>query len=425
MIAGNRRPIGSPQGRGRNYALLFGNNLIFFTAINLVSAVTILPVFVSHLTDSAVMVGMVPAMVQFSFSLPQLFGPSLFASRRIKKRLLATTNLVGALAFALFGVLVLALGNFNPALILAMFFPALILLHGSAGIGAPGWVDIMGKIVETRIRGRFFGASQAAGVIVGAVGIGIAAQAVGADAFPAGYGLLITIAGLMITGGSLLFLFLNEPASPEPTASDRQFWTMMRGIPRAVSRDHRFLHYAGARVIVAWAVSASAFITVFGTLELGATDADVARLTTVFLVSQVLGSLTGGLLGDRFGVRLLPVVGCLASLTAVALAAIATDLTLIYAAVGVAGLMSMLIVADITMVLELAPVSHRPAYMAGLNLILGPLALPAPLLLGLLIDVSGFRTMFVAAIAVGVVGLAAVVTFAFRSAQTVDGSRKE
>ena len=114
--------MGSPQRPGRDYALLFGNNLIFFTATNLVSAVTILPVFVSHLTDAAVMVGMVPAMVQLSFSLPQIFGPSLFAGRRIKKSRLATVDIIGASTFALFGLLVLTLAESRPNLILAIFF---------------------------------------------------------------------------------------------------------------------------------------------------------------------------------------------------------------------------------------------------------------------------------------------------------------
>jgi len=420
MISGEGRPAVSPRRPGRDYALLFGNNLIFFTAINLVSAVTILPVFVSHLTDSTVLVGMVPAMVQLSFSVPQILGPSLFAATRIKKWRLAASNIVGASAFALFGLSVIRFGDSRPSLILAMFFLALIMLNGSAGIGATGWVDIVGKIIDKEIRGRFFGASHAAGGIVGAIGIGIAAQVLGNDAFPDGYGILITIAGLMIVGGGVLFLFLREPASPESDTRNRRFWASMRGIPGAVAGDRQFLHYAGARVAVAWAVAASAFITVFGSREFGASDADIARLTTVFLLSQVAGSLGGGMVGDRFGVRSLLVAGSLASLGAVVVAALATDLILVYVAIAIAGLVSMLIVADITMVLDTAPESRRPAYMAALNLILGPLSLPAPLILGLLVDVAGFRMMFTIAIALALIGLAAALSFALRPPRTVE-----
>lgn len=125
------------------------------------------------------------------------------------------------------------------------------------------------------------------------------------------------------------------------------------------------------------------------------------------------------MVGDRFGVRSLLVAGSLASLGAVVVAALATDLTLIYAAIAIAGLVSMLIVADITMVLDMAPESRRPAYMAALNLILGPLSLPAPLILGLLVDVAGFRMMFTIAIALALIGLAAVLSFALRLARTV------
>jgi hypothetical protein len=413
MNARSQRPDVPRRGPGRDYALLFGNNLIFFTGVNLVSAVTILPVFVSHLTESAVIVGMVPAMVQLSFSLPQIAGPSIFANKQIKKNWLATTNAIGALAFALFGLLVLAAGDTNPTLLLVAFFPALIMLHGSAGIGATGWVDIMGKIIAPRIRGRFFGASTATGGLLGAAGLAVASGLLGDDAFPRGYGTLIAVAGLMICGGSLLFLPLREPLSPDPDDSDRLFWRTMRKIPRVFIEDRGFLYYAGARVVVAWAIAATAFITVLGARDLGATGADVARLTMVFLLSQVTGSLSGGWLADWFGVRFLPVLGSLATVAAIALAFSATDLTLIYAAVALAGLVSMLIIADITIVLEVAPAAKRPQYMAGLNLILGPLALPAPLLLGRLVDVAGFHTMFGAAIVVALAGLLAVLGFAF------------
>lgn len=415
MISRSRRPTGPQSGHRREYALLFGNNVVFFTAINLVSAMTILPVFVSHLTESAVIVGMVPALVQLSFSLPQFVGPSLFADKRIKKKWLAGTNIVGAMTFTLFGLLVLAYGDSNPTLALVAFFPALIMLHGSTGIGATGWVDIMGKVVTRRVRGRFFGTSQATGGLIGALALGVAAGLLGDDAFPRGYGTLITVAGLMICVGSLLFLLLREPPSPEPSESDRMFWRTMRRIPRVFVDNPGFLHYAGARVVVAWAVAATAFIAVYGSRDLGATDSDVARLTTVFLLSQVIGSLSGGWLGDRFGVRMLPILGSLATIVAAVLAVSATNLALIYAAVGASGLVSVIIVSDITVVLELAPESQRPTYMAALNMILGPLSLPAPLLLGWLVDTGGFRGMFTTAIVVGVVGLAAVLSFAIRS----------
>jgi hypothetical protein len=79
----------------------------------------------------------------------------------------------------------------------------------------------------------------------------------------------------------------------------------------------------------------------------------------------------------------------------------------------------MLLIADITIVLEVAPAAKRPEYMAGLNLILGPLALPAPLLLGRLVDVAGFHTMFGAAIVVALTGLLAVLAFAFGPGRTM------
>ncbi len=65
---------------------------------------------------------------------------------------------------------------------------------------------------------------------------------------------------------------------------------------------------------------------------------------------------------------------------------------------------------------------RRPAHMAALNLILGPLALPAPLILGLFVDTAGFRIMFAIAIVLALIGLAAVLSFALHPARAVEAS---
>ena len=46
----------------------------FSLGYNIISPVTIMPVFVSYLTGSNVIIGLVPAIEPLAFALPQLFG---------------------------------------------------------------------------------------------------------------------------------------------------------------------------------------------------------------------------------------------------------------------------------------------------------------------------------------------------------------
>ncbi len=57
-----------------NFIVLTLDGLFFWLGISYYSATTILPLFVSHLKPSNLVVGAVPAVVALSWSLPQLFG---------------------------------------------------------------------------------------------------------------------------------------------------------------------------------------------------------------------------------------------------------------------------------------------------------------------------------------------------------------
>ncbi|MCY4108585.1 MAG: hypothetical protein OXG11_06110, partial [Chloroflexi bacterium] len=78
-MAATQAPLaGETAGhRVRNFALLFGSGSISMVGMSLVSSVTIMPLFMSHLTDSLILVGAVPAVWGLGFALPQALGPGI------------------------------------------------------------------------------------------------------------------------------------------------------------------------------------------------------------------------------------------------------------------------------------------------------------------------------------------------------------
>ncbi len=84
--SGDQAARAAAEHRTRNFALLFGSGSISMVGLSLVSAVTIMPLFMSHLTDSLVLVGAVSAVWFLSFALPQALGPGFYEASPSKRR---------------------------------------------------------------------------------------------------------------------------------------------------------------------------------------------------------------------------------------------------------------------------------------------------------------------------------------------------
>ena len=85
-----------PKKLARDFKINLATNLIdgvfFGLAIGFASFVTIIPLFVSKLTDSAVLIGLVPAIHSLGWQLPQLFmSGSVAKLSRYKPMVLSLT----------------------------------------------------------------------------------------------------------------------------------------------------------------------------------------------------------------------------------------------------------------------------------------------------------------------------------------------
>ena len=98
--------------RRRNFAFLIVDGATFAFAISLLSEATIMPAFVSVLTGSSLLVGLVAATFAIGHYLPQLVGAHLVLGRARRKPLflgIVIAERVGILAIALSATLILSL----------------------------------------------------------------------------------------------------------------------------------------------------------------------------------------------------------------------------------------------------------------------------------------------------------------------------
>ena len=122
---------------------------------------TIITLFVSRMTNSAVLIGLIPAIHAVGWQLPQLFmANSVSRLRRYKPMVMWMTihERLPFLGLALVALFMAVLGN-KAALVLT--FIMLIWQGLGAGFTANGWQSMIAKIIPPDWRGTFFGAQAA------------------------------------------------------------------------------------------------------------------------------------------------------------------------------------------------------------------------------------------------------------------------
>jgi MFS family permease len=384
-------------------ALDFG---LFMVGLAFVSHYTVLPAFAAHLGASNLLIGAVPAVMTAGFFLPSLFvaGHTETLARKLPFVLRYTLPerlpVIGLAAVAFW------LADPAPRLALACMLALLLAMAGLGGLLMPAWLDLVGRAVPVRIRGRFF----AGGHLVGAAG-GLLASALTThllDVLPAprSYGFCF-LAGAACFGLSYLALArVHEPPGAVPAAAV-PLGAYLRRILPLLGRDRNFLRFLVARSLGLLGAMAIAFYAVFALRAHAVADREIGLFTATLLGGQLLGTAVLGVVADALGHRATLSCATAACLAANLVAMAAGSPGTLHWAFALAGIhLAGVQVSAHAMLLEFAPrLAEQPTYIGLGNTALGPVTLGAPLAAGLLTDALGFVPTFAVAAAFAALAL--------------------
>ena len=396
----------SQRDKNFRWNLFFASfDVIFFMgAISLVSAVTILPLFISKLTDSTIPVAIVAMLSQGGFFLPQLFTANFIERLHRKKPVIVNLGFLTERLPAILLVLapLLALYSTTAALILFLVLYAWFQLGG--GVVAAAWQDLIARCFPVTTRGRFLGGTMFLGTLIGVGAATFAGQVLERVVFPMSFVYLFGIAGLGICGSWFFLAQVREPveAANVPHRSNRQY---LAELPNVVRADPNFRSFLIARTTLAVAEMGTGFLTVAAIFIWGISDGMVATFTTATLVGQTTGSLLGGFLSDRFGHRLSLELSALTATLAFAAATVAPNpLWFIGVFFGMGFFRGARMVSTMLVVLEFCPPQKRPTYVGLVNTLIGIGSIVAPLLGAVLVSI-GYMWVFAASMVVSLASL--------------------
>ena len=185
----------SPQAEiDRNVQFNFIVNVIdggfFGLGLGFASFVTILPLYIATLTDSAVLIGLVLAVHNVGWQLPQLLTAGHVARLPRYRPMVVRMTLHERVPYLFLGLAVWLRPTIGTTLTLAVVYMVLIWQGIGGGLTATAWQAMVGKIMPSNLRGRFYGVQNAAANLLASLGALAAGLILTEIASPADFSIL-------------------------------------------------------------------------------------------------------------------------------------------------------------------------------------------------------------------------------------------
>jgi MFS family permease len=381
----------------RNFALFLVDYVGFGIAFNFFNPNSVLPAFASRLTDSNLLIGLVGAVFNGCWLLPQLATGRLIKDKPRKKPYL----LAGLSSRVLFWALALALwfgmGRNAMAALIALY--ACIGLWAILdGIASVAWFDIIARAVPLQQRARLMSLAQIIGGLGGTGAGALIGLILERYSFPNDYALIFAVAGAILIPSSVALALVREPppkggdAQPEDRPADN--WL------QPLRTDPAFRRLMVCRLLIGMIGLATPFYVKHAEQKLLLPQSIVGYFVIAQTLAGVVASAVLGQVSERWGTHIVAWIGSgVAALGP--LFALVADLVgggwlvraypFVYAALGI--LTNAYMLGFFNYLLGIAPEGRRTTYIGLGNTLMGVLTL-VPMAGGWLLKTTSYAALF-------------------------------
>jgi MFS family permease len=366
----------------------------FGFSLGFASFVTTIPLFVATLTNSALLIGLIPAIHNLGWQLPQLATSYSVSRQSLYKPMVLRLTVWERLPFLFLAIIAWLVPVVGARATLVLTFSVLIIQGLGAGFTATAWQSMIGKIIPSNIRGSFYGL-QAAGANLLASLSAIAAGLILTRLDTPGDFTLIFIFASISMVVSYIFLALTKESPSQETvsaASQEEFWRNTRSILRE-NRDFRWFLFT--RILGNFGMMAFAFYTVYAVTVYNLSETLIGLITGVYMGTQIIANPVMGWIGDHWSHRGVMIIGMVSASASALIAMWAPHpnwffLVFILAGFGTVAFWTV----GLAMILLFGGPTEKPTYIGLANTLVAPATILAPLLAGFIIDVAGYPTAF-------------------------------
>lgn len=386
-----------------NITVGFWDGGLFGMALGFASFGTILPLFVASMTDSALLIGLVPAIHSVGWQLPQLFTASRVSRLRSYKRTVVLTTIHERVPFLGFAIVALLLPVIGLQAGLIITFTLLAWQGLGGGFTANPWTSMISKIIPPETRGTFFGFQAAIANLFISGSAVIAGYLLDYLDSPVDFAVCFFIASIFFTLSWFALALTREPEDTEKVIPEvkTNFWDDSKKI---LSRDKNFNWFLSTRFLSQFATMGFSFYIIYALRRFNMDSITAGFLTATLTIAQTVANASMGWIGDRIGHRAMLILGAVAALFSAILAWLAPSIIWFYPIFLLAGIANVSIwTIGMTMTVDFGTEAERPLYIGLSQTLTAPATIIAPLLGGWIVDSAGFVPTFSISIVLSIV----------------------
>ncbi len=391
----------------------------FGFALGFASFSTVLPLFVSNLTDSAVLIGLITSIHVLGWQLPQLFTAHRVSQQKRYKPMVMFYTIFERVPFLGLAIVSLFIPQIGSTVALVLIFCLLIIQGIGGGLAANPWQNMIGKICPREHWGIFFGIQSSASNLLLGVGAIIAGVILEKNPSYAGFSLCFLLAvGAFTLSYIAIGLSREEESIPVGEGiNQKDYWKDIRKI---LKRDSNFRWFVVIRILAQLGTVGFAFYSVYVVRFYGVDEATVGILTAVMMVSEMVFNPIMGWLGDHWSRRGVMAVGMVCAAISALVTMWAPSVIWFYLTFALAGAAFVAVwTIALSMTLEFGTGHEKPAYIGLANTLVAPTAFLIPLLAGWLADAVGYNATFLAT-AIGAILTTLVLYFFLHDSAKID-----
>ncbi len=359
----------------RNFTLGVLNGTFFMAALAFIAGSTVLPVFLSKLTESKIVIGVISHTEWFGWLFPQVFAAVFLTHRR---KVLGFYNRLTILRLTLFASAIASIYVFrnNYTMLLIAFTSFFAVFSLSSGIAGVAFMEVVGKTIPVNSRGSFFGLRMFSGGILAMIG-GLAIKKIMSSyPFPYDFAYICIIAWVLMLLGLSIFAFLKEPEHKDPPPKESAGIQLKTALG-IIKNDANFKMLIYTRGWVNTAFMATPFYVIFAIDKLGAPDWMAGIYLTVQMVGYLGANLLWGWLSNHVSNRLVIILSTLLKVLppAIALAGFFVQVgpemfSAVFFLLGMGESGSEM--GFMNYLLEISPEQRRPLYIGLLHTLIAP-----------------------------------------------------
>ncbi|MBO3839578.1 MAG: MFS transporter [Thermoproteota archaeon] len=379
----------------RNFLVFIIDWAAYGTAMNFVSLTTVLPAFVSSLTESRIAVGLVSTISVLGWNFFQLVSAGRIENRRYKKPFILRVTPGERIPWLIVGISAFLFATNNPFLTLLIFYVSYTVVSVSSGLCTTAWLDIIAKSIPENKRGFFFSTANMIGAVLGLLSGFVVAFYMNFFDYPFNYFMCFLTAFIFVSISWIDINFIDEPPSnvSGPSNSFREY---VKKLPRIIKSDRNYFLYTVSGIIGAFGGIASSFYTAYAIDRFKAGDFEVGLFTLIFVGAQIIASIIWRFVQEKYGHKRVLVLGGIVGALAITISITANSLNyflIVFALTGAS--FSSFMVSNFPLLMEMSPEEERPTYIGLSSALKSPFLAIAPLIGGFMIERYGYFVTFI------------------------------